>query len=203
MDLREIFNGAMSPAKWRALGEHLTGGTVRGGVGVRVRTVGGKVIVSAKRPRGAAGGSASTACPFGEIITVDDGTFTSAIRGGALICGDQNFNVPYRGIALGSDGSWLIEISLSGIDPATDDDDEIFLPGVVTAAGTPTWGSVAYTGSENYTDTTNPSTPAGTGTLIIPIGILTVASGAATFTAVGCGKITVGQCAGILSHARG
>ena len=152
--------------------------------------------------RGGGGGSSST-CPFGEIVDVDDGTYTKAIRGGAMLCGDQNFNVAYRGINLASAGSWLIQITLTGVDPAADDDDEIFLSGVITASGTPTWGVVTYTGSEDYTSNTNPTTPAGTGTIVIPIGILTVASGAATFTPTGCGTITVGQCAGILSSSRG
>ena len=152
---------------------------------------------------GGVGGGSAAECPFGEIITVDDGTYTKAIRGGAMLCGDQNFNVPYRGIALGADSWVLLKITLTGIDPATDDDDEIFLSGVVTASGTPAWGTVTYTGSESYTPNTNPSTPAGTGTIVIPIGILKVTSGVATLTPVGCGTITVGQCAGILSHTRG
>ena len=152
--------------------------------------------------RGGGGGSSSI-CPFGELIDVDSGGFTKAIRGGAMLCGDKNFNVAWYGIDLTTPVSQLIEITLTGVDPASDDDDEIFLSGAVTASGTPTWGTVTYTGSENYTANTNPTTPAGTGTIVIPIGILVVAGGAATFTPVGCGTITVGQCAGILSHTRG
>lgn len=176
--------------------------SVRGGLlregpnGTTIQIDGGKGGVTA----------GASHCSFGEIVAVSSGGYTQAIRGGAMLCGDKNFNVADRGINLADpagNGSWLIQITLSGVDPATDDDNEIFLSGVVTASGTPAWGSVAYTGSENYTANTNPSTPAGTGTIVIPIGILTVDSGAATFTPVGCGTITVGQCAGILSHSRG
>lgn len=143
-------------------------------------------------------------CPFGEIIDVDDGTYTKAIRGGAMLCGDKNFNVPYRGISLGADSWTLVQITLSGITVATDDDDEIFLSGVTTSSSTPAWGTVTYTGSENYTSNTNPTSPATpTGTIVIPIGILKVVSGVATFTPTGCGTIRVSQCAGILDHSRG
>jgi hypothetical protein len=96
-----------------------------------------------------------------------------------------------------------VYIQLTGVTPNTDDDDELMLPGVATATGTPTWQTLAYTGSENYPDTTNPATPAGTGTIIVPIGTLTVADGAASFAPVNCGNIAVGQCGGTLSYSRG
>jgi hypothetical protein len=121
-----------------------------------------------------------------------------------MICGDKNFNVANQDLDLESDGEWLVQISLSGVTAATDDDDEIFLPGVTTATGTPTWANVAFTGTESYGDTTNPTSPsAPTGTLIAGIGWLKIADGAATFTPTGCGTIRVSQCAGILSHSRG
>jgi hypothetical protein len=143
-------------------------------------------------------------CPFGKIVTYADGEDTiTAILGGLFICGNKNFNVANREINLESDGSWLIKLTLSGVDPATDDDDEIFLSGVVTASGTPTWGAIEYTGSESYTPNTNPATPSGTGTLVIPIGILKVDDGDATLSPTGCGRIVAGQCAGILSYSRG
>ena len=159
-------------------------------------------IINVQKP-GVTSTSAATACPFGEIITVDDGTYTRAISGGVFLCGDKNFNVPYRGIVLATSGSWLVQLTLTGIDPATDDDDQVFLSGIITASGTPAWGTVAYTGTQNYTSNTNPASPSGTGTIVIPIGILVVASGAATLTPVGCGTIEATQCGGILTHTRG
>jgi hypothetical protein len=203
MNLPEIFSGPITQAKWRELGRYLTGGVIRGGPGLRVRNVGGNTIISRVKSKTPGSSSSASGCSFGEIIDVDDGTYTKAILGGAMLCGDQNFNIENHGIDLTSAGSWLVQITLTGIDPATDDDDEIFLSGVVTASGTPAWGTVTYTGSEDYTANTNPATPAGTGTIVIPIGVLVVADGAATLTPVGCGTITVGHCAGILSHQRG
>lgn len=158
-------------------------------------------IINVQKPGVTSTGA--TACPFGEIITVDDGTYTRAISGGVFLCGDKNFNVPYRGIVLATSGSWLVELTLTGITLATDDDDQVFLSGITTASGTPAWGTVAYTGTQNYTSNTNPASPSGTGTIVIPIGILVIASGAATLTPVGCGTIEATQCAGILTHTRG
>lgn len=160
-----------------------------------------RVVVTRGRG-GSGGGSSPSECPFGEIIDVDDGTYTKAIRGGAMLCGDKNFNVPFRGVGLAVDSWTLVKITLTGIEFASDDDDEIFLPGVITASGTPSWGTVSYTGSESYTSNTNPSDPTGTGTIVIPIGILKVTDGVATFEPTGCGTIRVSQCAGILSHTR-
>ena len=159
-------------------------------------------IINVQKP-GVTSTSAANVCAFGEIITVDDGTYTRAISGGVFLCGDKTFNVPHRGIVLATSGSWLVKLTLTGIDPATDDDDQIFLSGIITASGTPAWGTVAYTGSESYTSNTNPASPTGTGTIVIPIGILVVASGAATLTPVGCGPIEATQCGGILTHTRG
>lgn len=159
-------------------------------------------IINVQKP-GVTSTSAANVCAFGEIITVDDGTYTRAISGGVFLCGDKTFNVPHRGIVLATSGSWLVKLTLTGIDPATDDDDQIFLSGIITASGTPAWGTVAYTGSESYTSNTNPASPTGTGTIVIPIGILVVASGAATLTPVGCGTIEATQCGGILTHTRG
>ncbi len=39
----------MTPAKWRALGSYLAGSVIRGGPGMRVRRMGNKTIVTAKR----------------------------------------------------------------------------------------------------------------------------------------------------------
>lgn len=151
--------------------------------------------------------SASAPCSFGAVYSPVGETVTRAILGGALMCGDQNFAVPHYTVATSTDGAadgeWLVEISLSGIEFATDDDDVVFLPGVVTASGTPAWNLVSYSGVENYTDNTNPSTPGGSGTIVIPIGRIIVTNDAVQFFPTGCGDIYVTQCAGILRFTRG
>jgi hypothetical protein len=150
---------------------------------------------------GGAAGQAAGVCSFGELY-VDDGD--TKIRGGWIACGDKNFRVAGNTINLTTSGDWLIQIELDGIDPVTDDDDEIFLPGVITASGTPSWEAKANTeGSTDYDDNTNPASPTGTGTAIVPIGRLVVEDGVATLSAVACGNVTISQCAGILSVTRG
>lgn len=153
---------------------------------------------------GGGGGTTATTCPFGELETSTDDPPVTSIRGGLLVCGDRNFHVPNQDLVLTTPGEWLVEISLAGVTAATDDDGEIFLPGVLTATGDPEWANNAYTGSESYTDTTNPTGPSSpTGTVIIGIGLLKIADGAATFTPTGCGTIRIEHCAGILTHTRG
>ena len=174
-------------------------------VGGQVReTPNGTVLIFKPGP-GGGGSSGPATCPFGELSTNTEDPPVTSIRGGLLVCGDKNYAVPNQNLVLGTPGQWLVEISVAGVTAATDDDGEIFLPGVITATATdPVWANNAYTGTESYTDTTNPTSPAApTGTIIIPIGLLTIADGAATFVPTGCGTIRVGQCAGILSHTRG
>lgn len=183
--------------------ERRTPGIAGGGIN---HFFGGTVVTPPKKSRKSK--VFKPACPFGEIITWAEGEAAkTGIRGGLLVCGDKNFNVPNQELTLSAAGKWLVQILLSGIDPATDDDDEIFLPGgVVTASGTPEWDNKVYSAgppATSYDDTTNPSTPADTGDIVIPIGILTIAGGSASLVATGCGTITVNQCAGILSYSRG
>lgn len=167
-------------------------------IGVRRTGSGGQTLFIKKSGSGT---TVPESCSFGQIVnTPDSDPPTKSIRGGLLVCGDKNFNVPDKVLDT-ADGEWLIELSLSGIDPATDDDDEIFLSGVITASGEPTWGNTAV--ADGYTDTTNPPDPSGTGTAIIGLGILRITDGSPSFIPTGCGTITIGQCAGILSHSRG
>ena len=129
MDLSDIFSGALSPAKWRALGDYLAGGTIRSGPGLRVRQVGNQTLVTARRSRGGSGGgSGATTCNFGSIINYTVGTGEAAetktgIRGGIIFCGDKNFNVEHNELDLGTDGEWLISIQLE-CEANRDDDHE-------------------------------------------------------------------------------
>lgn len=205
MNLAEIFSGPLTPAKWRALGEHLTGGIVRGGPGVRIRQVGNKVLVSAKRRFGGGGaGTPSEPCPFGEIISIPDtDPVQKGIRGGVIYCGDQTWNMDPQDLNLAGAGVWLVWITIS-VEVNRDDDETIILPGIKTGTRpTGDWDKTAWTEGTDYPANTAPVAETGAGTIRVPLGKLTIASGAATFEAAGCGSITIGQCAGTLSHARG
>lgn len=151
--------------------------------------------------------SSSVPCPFGELVPMTTGGFTIGIKGGVVYAGDKNFNVPERGINLASSGAWLIYLEID-VEANRDDDGEIILPGIKTSAETDPssfWQHDAWSAGPpptQYPDNTNPEVTDGLGTIIIPLGKLTVADGAATFERVDCGNVTIGQCAGILSHTR-
>lgn len=179
-----------------------TGGLKRG-FGV------GGLRLDAKRPVLARGGGGGGPCPFGELVAIDDETeYTMGIRGGVVYAGDRNFNVPYQGLDLAVDGVWLFYLEIE-VEANRDDDHEILLPEIKTspeADPAAFWNYVAWTvgpPETQYPDNENPEVADGLGTIIIPIGKLTIQDGAARLEPVGCGNITIGHCAGILNHTRG
>jgi hypothetical protein len=188
---------------WNMLIDALEARTPRPGTGVELVAMTGGFTYRVRRI-GSGGGSAGSAiCPFGEIIDVDDETsFSKGIRGGVIFCGDKNFNVKYEGINTAPETNWetLIQIKIAGVEPVTDDDGEIYLPGISTAGSIPVWESRSV--ETGYDDNTNPPSPSATGTIIIPLGKLTVTAGVPSFEPTGCGNITIGQCAGILNFTR-
>lgn len=149
-------------------------------------------------------GAASGLCYFGEIITYDlAGVSTTGIRGGLIHCGDQNFEVPNQALNLAAPGDWLVYITVQ-TESNRDDDSEIFLPGIKTGtAPAGTWGRETWTLAATYPPNDLPTVATGLGDIILPIGRLTIADGVATLIRAGCGNFTIGQCAGILSYARG
>jgi len=188
---------------WNLLIDALEARTPRPGMGVELIATSGGFTYRVRRMAGGDGAAESSICPFGEIMDVDDASsFTQGIRGGLVFCGDKNLNVEYQGINTGEETNLenLIQLKITGIVPVTDDDNEIYLPGIETTNSTPVWEY--KTVEAGYDDNTNPASPSATGTIIIPLGKLTVTDGVPTFDATGCGNITIGQCAGILSFTR-
>jgi hypothetical protein len=85
-----------------------------------------------------------------------------------------------------------------------DDDGELLLPGVKTGTKpTGDWTQTAWTTGTDYPDNTEPVASTGNGTVILPIGKLTIADGAAMLEAAGCGNFTITHCAGTLGYSRG
>ena len=154
--------------------------------------------------KGGAGGGVSSACHFGEIITVPDSDpEEKAIRGGIIHCGDQNWNIDYQGLNLAAAGAWLVSLSVD-CEVNRDDDGELLLPGVKTGTKpTGDWTKTAWTTGTDYPDNTEPVASTGNGTVILPIGKLTIADGAATLEAAGCGNFTITHCAGTIGYTRG
>lgn len=140
-------------------------------------------------------------CVFGDIVSInDESEFIVGLLGGVCICGDKNFNVPYYGIDLETNAELLISLKLDNIKFNTDTDNTFILPGIDTSTGTPSYEETAAT--SNYPDNINPSTPTSMGTIYVPLGLLTVLDGNATFEAVTCGSILISHCGGILNSTR-
>ena len=155
-------------------------------------------------PSGGGGGGGSGPCPFGDVIPIPDtDPAENGVSGGLVFCGDQNYDVaPYHIPAEGF-GKVRLWLELTDIELVTDDDVEVILSGVVTSTSAPTWQSATWAEETTYPTNTNPSTPTATGTIIIPIGVLTYQSGGGSFVAVACGPRWVSACDGILSVYNG
>ena len=83
---------------------------------------------------------------------------------------------------------------------------EIILPGIKTSSATAPdafWRKDAATAETQYPDNQNPEVSDGLGTIVIPIGRVTVSGGTITLAKVDCGNVTINQCGGVLSHTRG
>lgn len=157
---------------------------------------------------GIRGGGVVVSCPFGELTTRTEGegeaaeTITS-IRGGIIYCGNQTWNMDAQDLDMAADGVWLVWITIA-VEVNRDDDDEIILPGIETGTRpTGDWDKTAWTTGTDYPANDSPVASTGIGTIRVPIGKLTIADGVATLERAGCGHITIAQCAGTLSHARG
>ena len=176
--------------------ERRTPGVAGGGIN---HFFGGTVITPPKKSKK----SAKPACAFGQIITIPDtDPPEKGIRGGLVHCGDQNWNFDPQSLNLEADGAWLVYLDVD-LEVNRDDDGEILMPGVKTGTKpTGDWSKTTWTEGANYPDNTAPVASTGNGTIILPLGKLTIADGVATFEPTGCGNFTIGHCAGTLSYSR-
>jgi hypothetical protein len=145
-------------------------------------------------------------CDFGIIIETPaldpEDQPTYAIRGGYVNCGDQNWNFDNQDINTSANGRWLVYLVVD-CEVNQDDNNELLLPGVKTGTKpTGDWDQTPYTGSENYPPNNNPEAGAGTGTITLPIGVLTITDGIPTFNNTGCGGFMINHCSGTLSFSR-
>lgn len=152
-------------------------------------------------------------CSFGQITSwtepgageEDPPVTKKGIVGGVCYAGDKNFNVPRKELYTDASGNWLVYLEID-VEANRDDDGEIILPGVKTSPETDPaefWKKVTFSDEESYPDNSNPVAADGMGTIIIPIGKLTISEGAASLAAVACGNVTITQCGGVLTHTRG
>jgi hypothetical protein len=146
-------------------------------------------------------------CAFGSIETWIDnnsgGTPKATITGGIIYCGQTNLTVEREEIDLSTDWSELYYLSVD-CTSYTDDDGEILLPGIDSCdsdAGS-VFMSMEYVGGAQYPDNSNPTASNPSGTIIIPIGKVTVENGKAKIEDARCGDIRIQQCSGNLYHSR-
>lgn len=157
----------------------------------------------------AGGGGGAPACPFGKIISWTEGEGEEAeektgLNGGAMYCGDQNWNIEHHEFEVGADGVWLVSIPVQ-VEVNRDDENEILLPGVKTGTKPEDTDWVLTEWEDettNYPANTPPTVADGLGTIHIPIGKLTLEDGSFTLARVDCGNIRIGHCASVLSHER-
>lgn len=173
------------------------------------RTAGG-VTAWIKQPRG--GGSSNvTICPFGKLVAWTEGEGESAVTkkgvsGGIITIGPHTWNVTRHKIEIGANGSWLLSIPIDFV-ANRDDDEEIILPGILSATRpedddwvqTP----IAEEGTTDYPENEPADVSDGAGKIFIPIGTIEIEDGKLTFSKVACGNIAVSQCGGEPSHTRG
>jgi len=191
---------------WNTLVDALAARTPRPSAGMEIVFTSGGFIYRVRPSASAA--PAPVSCPFGEIITWIEGEGENAetktgIRGGVVYVGDKNFNIDATALNLEADGTWLVYFEIE-CESNRDDDGEIILPGIKTTAAEtlPMQHLVRETGT-NYPDNTPPAASNGIGTVIVPLGKLSITDGTPSFEPVSCGNILIGQCAGVLSHTRG
>jgi hypothetical protein len=148
---------------------------------------------------------ADTAAPepyVGDFCGIITQSGNKYLRGGIIICGEKTWNMDDQPLNLGVSGIWLVSISVS-VTVNRDDGNKLLLPGVKTGTrpGT-TWTQTAWSSGTDYPNGNAPSASSGTGTVILPIGQLTIENSVATFANTGCGGFTIEHCAGSLSYYR-
>ena len=190
---------------WNLLIEAIAARTPRPSPGLELLLSSGGFIYRL-RPTAAGESAPAPPCPFGRIVTWVEGEGESAVSktgilGGLIHCGDQNWNIDNQELNLGADGTWLVSIEVD-CEVNRDDDGELLLPGVKTGTKPDEWTRTAWNEGDDYPGNTAPEAETGTGTVVLPIGKLTIRNGSARLEATGCGNFTVTHCAGSLGYTR-
>lgn len=163
--------------------------------------------IEINRGPGGGGAAETSTCWFGRIITWTEGEGESAvtktgIRGGIIHCGDQTWNMDPQELDLEAAGVWLVSIKPE-VEVNRDDDNQWLMPQVKTGTKpTGDWDKTAWTEGTDYPDGDSPEVSDGLGHIVLPIGKLTIADGAASLEPAGCGHFTIGHCYGTLTYTR-
>lgn len=158
-----------------------------------VDAVNSRGIVTGTRNVWLGSGGSSTPCPFGQLKS-------GKVLGGVIHCGDKNYDVDDFDFSSITSGSNILYISVTGVTPNRDDDEELLLPGVDTCS----LGSITSSNwltASSLPDNTSPDVESD-GTIILPIASYTKDGSGVTWSWYGCGNFTITHCAGTLSYYR-
>lgn len=144
-------------------------------------------------------------CPFGSIADVPGTSpVDKVILGGVVHCGETNYTVADYPIDIETALDTLLWHKVD-FNAATDDDEQVMLPGIALATGITEWASGAA-----YPDASLPTSPAApAASVIVPIGRLKVTIpdgeeiGTAVFYRAACGNVTITHCPGSVGYTRG
>ena len=179
---------------WNTLIDALEARTPRPGMGLELVSAAGGFTFRARKSS-ASESSQSTNCPFGEIITYQDGdTLKTGIQGGVVYAGDKVWDVEPKALTLTATGTYKVWLE---VNVTANVEDEVLLPGIKTSTE-PAWKQ----SGDSYPTQTMPTAPSGTGKAIIALGTLTLKDGKANFVKTGCGVVRIDHCPGTLTHTR-
>ena len=147
-------------------------------------------------PAPSTGGGGTTSGAFCELYQDGSDWF---IRGGLVQAGETNHAVEDYAVSVAADGDWRIYVEVD-VECNRDDDDQYFLPGIANSPGSVP--DIEKTASATYPANDAPAVADGLGTIILPLGVLTVESGEPSFAPTGCGSFFLSQCAGNLGYSR-
>lgn len=141
-------------------------------------------------------------CMFGETFVVEEETtIRQYITGGVIICGTNTWQMDDYEVDTMEDGRFLVSFTVDAV-VNRDDDDSVLLPGVESGTKPDEWTLTEYTGTEDYPSGTNPVIPTGEGTVILPVGVLSITAGYIALTPTGCGLFRIEHCGGTLAYVR-
>ena len=191
---KKIPGNPILASDWNTMVDALAARTPRPSASLEIVSTSGGFSYRARHGAGSTG-NAVPECPFGQIVTwVEEETVKTGIRGGVVYAGDKVWNVSNKELNLEATGTYLIWLEI-GVKANVED--EVLLPGLKTSTE-PEWKQVGSSGG-NYPSQTIPTAPAGTGKMIVAIGLLTITDGVAKLSPAGCGTIQVTHCPGSLT----
>lgn len=131
-------------------------------------------------------------CQFGSAYQEGEQWY---LRGGALTCGPDNYDVPDQTFTAPAEGaSFLAWVE---VDFEANEEDGVLLPGILSSSA-PQWDN-----GSAYPDNTVPTSADPTGKCIIPVGRVSTTSGVTSLASTGiCNPVVIAHCPGSVSYSQ-